>query len=172
MASRLMSSLLAALFLTETILSLQVSSNSPCTSLCLDPGQSATNTTASNTLGSDITCVDASYEGTPSGQRFMSCVNCLQTSTTSDDNGNDQGWFLCRCSCKATRTTLMSLDQIIYVLLWIRVCLGFNSHLILSLLNAPRLIHVNLSSELSRMATFSPPTRPSFLTVQRTTTPS
>jgi hypothetical protein len=102
----------------------------------------------------------------------MSCVNCLQTSTISDDFGNDQGWFLCRFSCKATRTTLISLDQIIYVLLWIRVCLGSNTHLILFLLHAPRLIHVDLCSELSRMATFSPPTRLSFLTVQRTTTPS
>ncbi len=25
----------------------------------------------------------------------MSCVRCLQTTTASDQDGNDQGWFLC-----------------------------------------------------------------------------
>ncbi|KAH8798928.1 hypothetical protein F5882DRAFT_186454 [Hyaloscypha sp. PMI_1271] len=95
MASMFMSFLLATLFLASTTLSLQVSSNSPCTSLCLEnPAQNATSLDDTNTFGSDITCVDKDYAGTPNGQRFMACVICLQNSTASDANGSDQEWFL------------------------------------------------------------------------------
>lgn len=83
----LISSLLAVLFLAYTTISLQVSSNSPCTSVC-------TSSSSSSTLGSEIACLDADYAGTPTGQKFMSCVSCLQTSTASDENGSDQEWFL------------------------------------------------------------------------------
>jgi hypothetical protein len=92
-----MSFLLAAIFLANPTLSLQVSSNSPCTLLCLDnPAQNATSLNGAGTLGSDITCVDEDYAGTPNGQRFKACVTCLQTSTASDANGSDQEWFLCK----------------------------------------------------------------------------
>ncbi|KAE9374762.1 hypothetical protein N431DRAFT_503544 [Stipitochalara longipes BDJ] len=93
MTSIFMSFLLAALLLADTTFSLQVSSNSPCTSLCLDVGQNAT-TITTNTSGGDITCQDADYVKTESGQKFISCVSCLQTSTASDEDGSDQEWFL------------------------------------------------------------------------------
>lgn len=171
MASILIRSLLAALLFAETTLSLQVSSNSPCTSLCLDPGQNTTSPSISNTLGSEITCVDKDYDSTPNGQRFMACVNCLQTSTASDDNGSDQEWFLCKSLCKVTRTTLILFNQIIYVLLWTRVCLDFNSHLTSFRPHVPRMDRVSRFSVRSRMATSFPPTRLNILTVQRIATP-
>lgn len=165
MASMLMSSLLAVFFLAHTTISLQVSSNSPCTSVC-------TSSSSSSTLGSEIACLDADYAGTSTGQKFMSCVSCLQTSTASDENGSDQEWFLCKFSLRLTRKILTFLVQIIFVLLWMPVCLDFNGHPMLSPPNAPRVIHVSVCSSLSGMATLFPPTRPSILTAQRTATRS
>lgn len=102
MAFILMSSVLGALFLANPAVSIQVSSNSPCASLCLDnPTQNTTDPTISNTHASEITCVDSDYANSPVGEKFMSCVSCLQNSTASDDNGSDQEWFLCKFSHQA-----------------------------------------------------------------------
>jgi hypothetical protein len=113
MASMRLSSLLTLLFLSGPTLALQVSSKSPCTSLCLDASQNTTSSssTSSPTLGSDISCLDSDYAATSSGRRFMSCVSCLQTSTASDENGSDQQWFLCKLPYKGTRTQLTLLNR-------------------------------------------------------------
>lgn len=81
---------------TPFILALQVSPNSPCAPVCLDdPNDDASDSNALNTTGADITCIDKDYNTTAKGQRFVSCLNCLQTSTASDSGQNDQDWYLC-----------------------------------------------------------------------------
>jgi hypothetical protein len=120
-------------------------------------------------LGGEIACLDADYAGTPAGQKFMSCVSCLQTSTASDENGSDQEWFLCKFSLRLTRKILTFLVQTIYVSLWIRVYLDFNNRPILLVVHAQRAHHVVLFRSPSGMVTLSHPTRASILTAQRTT---
>ena len=103
MASMRLSSLLTLLFLSGPTLALQVSSKSPCTSLCLDASQNTSS--SSMTLGSDISCLDSDYAATTGGRKLMSCVSCLLTSTASDENGSDQRWFLCKLPYKVTSDT-------------------------------------------------------------------
>jgi len=74
---------------------LQVSPNSPCAAVCLDdPKQPVSDPTKSNTQGSDIVCSDSSYSSTVQGEKFKSCISCLQTSSFSESGENDQSWFL------------------------------------------------------------------------------
>lgn len=143
MASILMRSLLVAFLLAHTTLSLQVSSTSPCSSVCLAPGQDASGPNVINTAGSDVICIDDNYATTPTGQRFMACVSCLQTSTASDENGSDQEWFICRFSCKPRSIISNVVDQIIYVLLWIRACSDSNSQETLSPHHVLSMEHAN-----------------------------
>lgn len=88
-------SLLSILLLTPKALSLQVTPNSPCATLCMDdPSQNISDPNTSNTYPSDIVCADADYENTPVGRKFESCVNCLRNSTATGAGENDQSWFL------------------------------------------------------------------------------
>jgi hypothetical protein len=65
---------------------IRVTPNSPCTAVCgSDP---------SNTFGSDIVCTDSGFSKAI-GQKFATCVNCLQQSTFSNADENDQEWFIC-----------------------------------------------------------------------------
>ncbi|KAH6854303.1 hypothetical protein B0I37DRAFT_26105 [Chaetomium sp. MPI-CAGE-AT-0009] len=86
---------LLALFSASRLSSaLQVTPNSPCSSVCQDsPDLDASDPNSSTTQNSDITCEDAAYSG-PAGTKFKSCMKCLQTSTFSQGSESDTMWFL------------------------------------------------------------------------------
>ena len=67
----------------------RVTPNSPCTVVCVSNGSDP-----SNTAGSDIVCTDSGFS-TAIGQKFEACVSCLQKSTFSNADENDQEWFIC-----------------------------------------------------------------------------
>ncbi|KAI1340924.1 hypothetical protein F5Y15DRAFT_36275 [Xylariaceae sp. FL0016] len=78
---------------------LQVTPNSPCASLCIDSSDlDLSDPNSSTTTSHDISCHDSDYSSTPTGQKFQSCMSCLQDSTFSQGSENDQLWFLCMCS--------------------------------------------------------------------------
>ncbi|KAG4437241.1 hypothetical protein IFR05_007257 [Cadophora sp. M221] len=93
MATSTVASILVACMLTPTW-ALQVSPNSACASVCVDSLPSDfSDPNVSNTIGSDIVCNDGNYGHTSAGAKFEGCLNCLQTSTASSGNENDQGWY-------------------------------------------------------------------------------
>ena len=90
-------SILSLFLLANRVLALQVSPNSPCASVCLDdPSLDASDPNSSNTYGSDIVCLDTSFHTTSVGQKYESCVSCLQNSTASASGESDTEWFLCK----------------------------------------------------------------------------
>ncbi|KAI0024471.1 hypothetical protein F4780DRAFT_603265 [Xylariomycetidae sp. FL0641] len=88
MASPMFLSIL--LFLIQCSTALEVSPDSPCVALCADPSEP----TSWKITSDDVTCSDADYSSTPTGQKFESCVSCLQSSTYSQGSDNDQLHFL------------------------------------------------------------------------------
>lgn len=78
------------------VLALQVTPNSPCSSVCVDlaTGSDYSDPSSSNTKNSDITCRDASIASSSTGIAWETCMNCLQNSTFSQGSENDQKWFL------------------------------------------------------------------------------
>jgi hypothetical protein len=81
----------ATLFILMSIArALRVTPNSPCTSVCVDNGSGRPNTS-----GSDIVCTDSGFSKAKVGRKFASCVNCLQNSTFSNADENDQDSFIC-----------------------------------------------------------------------------
>lgn len=87
--------LLAWSLVLKPALGLQVTPNSGCASLCMDdPTADASDPYSSNTYTSDIVCTDTAYRNTTAGQKFESCVSCLQSSTANTTTENDQEWFL------------------------------------------------------------------------------
>lgn len=94
MATYLLASILALQVLTPT-LALQVTPNSGCASVCVDyAGADPSDPNVSNTYGSDIVCNDADYSTTAVGQKFQTCINCLQNSTATGSGETDESWFL------------------------------------------------------------------------------
>ncbi|KAH7321654.1 hypothetical protein BKA65DRAFT_512689 [Rhexocercosporidium sp. MPI-PUGE-AT-0058] len=88
------STLAIAVVLLSPALALQVAPNSACASLCMDSLSSdASDPNVSNTFGSDVVCKDSAYANSPVGSKFESCLNCLQGSSASSSNENDQGWY-------------------------------------------------------------------------------
>jgi hypothetical protein len=90
---------------STSVCGIQVSPNSPCASVCTnDPSDP----TAFSTSGSEIVCKNSDYTFTPVGQKFETCLNCLQNSSAVDSGENDQAWFLCELQklqvCKGSRT--------------------------------------------------------------------
>ena len=97
MAVLSVTSFISFLLLIHQAPALQVTPSSPCAAVCLDDrSQDVSDPTKSNTHGSDIACSDSSYSATVVGEKFESCVNCLQNSAFSDSGENDQAWFLCK----------------------------------------------------------------------------
>ncbi|KAH8598094.1 hypothetical protein B0O99DRAFT_738941 [Bisporella sp. PMI_857] len=88
-------SLVALLYVSRQVYAIQVSPNSPCSSVCLDdPSKDPSDPNSSSTTGSDIVCRDAGYTNTAVGRKYQACVSCLQNSTSTDSRENDQAWFL------------------------------------------------------------------------------
>lgn len=75
---------------------LQVTPNSPCASQCIDSAAlDASDPNSFNTRNADITCHDSHYRSSSAGIKWLNCMSCLQNSTFSQGNENDQMWFLC-----------------------------------------------------------------------------
>jgi hypothetical protein len=95
MASRLLT-LVTWLLLSLSIAALQVTPNSPCASLCVDSSElDLSDPRSSNTKNSDIVCEDRLYSTKQTGQKWKSCITCLQNSTYSQGAETDQAWFIC-----------------------------------------------------------------------------
>ncbi|KAI1799953.1 hypothetical protein F4811DRAFT_60448 [Daldinia bambusicola] len=85
----------AFILLSQYTTSLQVTPNSPCSSLCVDStGLDFSDPNSSNTGNSDISCYDTEYSTSPAGKKFQKCMSCLQDSTFSQGEESDQLWFL------------------------------------------------------------------------------
>ncbi|KAK4100101.1 hypothetical protein N658DRAFT_138929 [Parathielavia hyrcaniae] len=94
MARLALYTLLAVLSASQLASGLQVTPNSPCSSVCRDSlDLDASDPNSSSTLNSDITCQDADYSSA-AGTKFKSCMTCLQTSTFSQGSESDIKWFL------------------------------------------------------------------------------
>ncbi len=95
MAKLALFTLFALLSTPQLSSALQVTPNSPCSSVCRDSlDLDASDPNSSNTRNSDITCPDAGYSS-PAGTKFKTCMTCLQTSTFSQGSESDTMWFLC-----------------------------------------------------------------------------
>lgn len=87
--------IIALVFLGQHSTALQVTPNSPCASYCIDSNDlDFSDPNSSNTRNKDITCYDKEYTTTAAGQKFHRCLTCLQESTFSQGQENDQAWFL------------------------------------------------------------------------------
>ncbi|KAM0158915.1 hypothetical protein ACHAPG_003851 [Botrytis cinerea] len=69
-------------------LALMVTPDSPCMSLCSD-GQGS-----DSIDGSEIVCQNENFITTTAGQKFKSCLSCLQLSTAAGNGQNDQHCFM------------------------------------------------------------------------------
>ncbi|KAI1087551.1 hypothetical protein F5B19DRAFT_64134 [Rostrohypoxylon terebratum] len=83
--------ILCLAYLQHKVVALQVSSGSSCASVCLDD---PANQNVPSTNSSDIVCNDQDYSTTTAGIRFKNCVECLQESHATSDEGNDISWYL------------------------------------------------------------------------------
>lgn len=97
------------ILLTRLASALQVTPNSPCSSLCIDNASlDPSDPNSSNTYNSDIVCSDDDYASSPVGVKWQNCMSCLQNSTFSQGTENDQMWFLCR-NPKANAEMILSV---------------------------------------------------------------
>lgn len=80
------------LFVAGLAAAIQVTPNSPCTSVC-NNGGSTPGQKLSQTNEEDIVCNDEAYSS-GKGQQFQQCLDCLQTSSFGTDAENDQMWFI------------------------------------------------------------------------------
>ncbi|CAG7557741.1 unnamed protein product [Fusarium equiseti] len=69
---------------------LQVTPNSPCAQFCHGSSKSK----SAKTLGDEIVCNDDDFKKKAEGQKFQRCLACLQDSTFTQEDENDQDWFL------------------------------------------------------------------------------
>lgn len=92
--------LATSLLLLRLARAVEVTPNSPCSSLCdnfisndSDPGDDRN----SFTLGKDVVCNDYEYVSTASGRKFKDCLKCELNSTATDSktHQNEAYWVLC-----------------------------------------------------------------------------
>lgn len=87
------------LLLVHNTVGLQVTPKSPCAALCIDSQSGDVgDPDSSSTQGSDIVCSNSAFSTTAVGQKFESCVGCLQNSSSAAMGETDTAWFLCRFS--------------------------------------------------------------------------
>ncbi|KAF4469873.1 exo-alpha-sialidase neuraminidase [Fusarium albosuccineum] len=78
-----------------TIHALQFTPDSECAALCSDGSNSTfSDSNASSTNSSDITCEDDEFSSSGKGIRFKNCINCLQKSKDTWEKESDVYWFL------------------------------------------------------------------------------
>lgn len=73
---------------TNIVLALMVTPDSPCMSLCSD-GQGS-----DSIDGSEIVCQNNDFTTTTAGQKLKSCLSCLQLSTAASNDQDDQHCFI------------------------------------------------------------------------------
>ena len=96
MATRCLAFLAGIMIFGQTASGWEVTPNSPCASSCIDSiDLDISDANSSTTTNTDITCRDGAHLSTSKGQKFKSCMECLQESTFSQGSENDQMWFLC-----------------------------------------------------------------------------
>ncbi|KAL2197309.1 hypothetical protein P885DRAFT_34860 [Corynascus similis CBS 632.67] len=94
MAKSALRSLFALVLVSQLATALQVTPNSPCSSVCQDSRDlDRSDPGSSTTKSSDITCEDADYSRA-AGRKFKKCMSCLETSTFSQGSESDTMWFL------------------------------------------------------------------------------
>lgn len=90
------------------VFALQVTPDSPCAAVCLDDRtQEVSDPKLSNTFGNDIVCRDSKYPNTIVGEKFKSCIGCLQGSTFAKSGETDQAWFLCKSYNNKSEGTIL-----------------------------------------------------------------
>ncbi|KAJ5043042.1 uncharacterized protein L3040_004430 [Drepanopeziza brunnea f. sp. 'multigermtubi'] len=73
---------------------LQVTPDSACSSVCIDvPTSDISEPDVSNTSASEIVCRDDDYSTGQAGYTYSTCLNCLQNSSASKFDENDQAWY-------------------------------------------------------------------------------
>ena len=99
MAPRSLLPLLLALFYPLRVAAISATPNSPCASQCIDSSSlDPSDANSFTTTASDMICDDGDFSLSAVGQKWMSCMNCLQSSTFVQGDQNDQMWFLCMLS--------------------------------------------------------------------------
>ncbi|RKU45008.1 hypothetical protein DL546_003179 [Coniochaeta pulveracea] len=95
-SSFLLASLLLLCWVRQrSVVAIQVTPNSPCSSVCVDSTElDYSDPNSSNTHGTDISCEDDQLTSSPAGMKWQTCISCLQNSTFSQGNENDQMWLL------------------------------------------------------------------------------
>ncbi|KAK4658000.1 hypothetical protein QC762_202930 [Podospora pseudocomata] len=82
------------LLIPQLVSALQVTPNSPCASKCLDSDDlDASDPNSSHTRNSDVVCEDNKFSSAK-GQKWQTCMSCLETSTFSQGGESDTMWFL------------------------------------------------------------------------------
>lgn len=90
-----------SVLLIRPSLTIEVTPNSHCASLCMDKAtNNPANDQSSLTVASDVVCSDAEYvgsEATLKGRKLNDCLSCEQKSNATDakTGQNDQYWLLC-----------------------------------------------------------------------------
>lgn len=98
MAKSALFTLFTLLWASHLSSALQVTPNSPCSSVCRDSlDLDVSDPNSSNTRNSDITCHDSAYSSA-AGTKFKNCMTCLEKSTFSQGSESDTMWFLCASS--------------------------------------------------------------------------
>ena len=95
MASRILPTLLALLISLRPAHAIQVTPGSPCAALCIDdPSSDPFSPSSSSTNASDIVCQDSLYSNSDEGEKFKSCLECLQKSEKTNGTEADNYWML------------------------------------------------------------------------------
>lgn len=120
---------LLALILSYNVIALQVTPNSPCSSVCLDSSTlDRSDPNSSNTESTDIVCEDVALNSTSTGSKWKQCMTCLQSSTFEQGSESDQYWFICEFWSNLEKQSSSSLirypAQTIYVIALIIACMG------------------------------------------------
>ena len=105
------------LFLNSFVLAVEVAPNSPCAPLCIDkPEGNVSDWAASTTLPSDLTCDDALYSNTTTGQKWVNCLKCESSSDFWDiaSNENDAFWFLRKVRWQAVCFNPLNVSRLIH----------------------------------------------------------
>ncbi|KAJ9143845.1 Exo-alpha-sialidase neuraminidase [Pleurostoma richardsiae] len=82
-------------YLLSSVFALEVTPGSECASVCLNqPDSDASDPKSSWTNSTDIVCENVDYFSSSTGEKYKSCVECLQTSDAVSGSENDLSWFL------------------------------------------------------------------------------
>ena len=114
---------IASVLLIRPSLTIEVTPNSHCSSLCLnEPTSNPEFDNSSLTLTNGVVCSDAEYVGfaqTPPGRKWNDCLSCEQNSAATDakTKQNDLYWLLCMF-CKFLLLSLSDFGGLSLMMTW------------------------------------------------------